>query len=67
VFLPIGLALLAIGGVKFGYDVITKDFRIATNTLLLFFAGFQVIVIGLLADLVVRVNRRHDLVEPSQQ
>jgi glycosyltransferase involved in cell wall biosynthesis len=67
VFLPVGLALLAIGGVKFGYDVITKDFRIATNTLLLLFAGFQVIVIGLLADLVVRVNRRHDLVEPSQQ
>jgi glycosyltransferase involved in cell wall biosynthesis len=65
IFLPIGLALLAIGTGKFVYDVVTKNFGVATNTLLLLFAGFQVIVIGLLADLVVRQSRRHDLVEPS--
>lgn len=57
VFLPIGLALLTFGLAKLGYDAVTKDLRIATNTLLVLFAAFQVISIGLLADLVVRVSR----------
>jgi len=57
VFMPIGLALLFAGLAKVGFDVVTKDFRIATNTLLLLFAAFQVISIGLLADLVVRVSK----------
>lgn len=57
VFMPIGLALLAFALGKLGYDVITKDLRLATNTLLIFFAAFQVISIGLLADLVVRVTK----------
>ncbi len=57
VFMPLGLALLLFGLGKLGFDVITKDFRIATNTLLILFAAFQVISIGLLADLVVRVTK----------
>ncbi|MFP4311880.1 MAG: glycosyltransferase family 2 protein [Nitriliruptoraceae bacterium] len=57
VFMPIGLALLFLGLGKVGFDLVTKDLRIATNTLLLLFAAFQVISIGLLADLVVRVSR----------
>jgi polyisoprenyl-phosphate glycosyltransferase len=57
VFMPIGLALLAFGLAKLGYDLVTKDLRLATNTLLVLFAAFQVISIGLLADLVVRVTR----------
>lgn len=57
VFMPIGLALLLFGLGKMGFDVVTKDLRIATNTLLILFAAFQVISIGLLADLVVRVSR----------
>ena len=57
VFMPIGLALLFAGLAKVGFDVVTKDLRIATNTLLLLFAAFQVISIGLLADLVVRVSK----------
>jgi len=60
VFMPLGLALLMFGLGKLGYDVVTKDFRIATNTLLILFAAFQVISIGLLADLVVRVTRHRD-------
>ena len=39
------------------YDIVEYDFRITTNTLLMLFAAFQMIVIGLLADLVVRVTR----------
>jgi polyisoprenyl-phosphate glycosyltransferase len=57
VFMPVGLALLAFGLGKLGYDIITKDLRLATNTLLILFASFQVISIGLLADLVVRVTK----------
>ncbi len=57
VFMPLGLGLLALGLGKLGYDVVTKDLRLAVNTLLILFASFQVISIGLLADLVVRVTR----------
>ncbi len=57
VFMPVGLLLLAFGMGKLGYDAITKDFRLATNTLLILFAAFQIISIGLLADLVVRVTK----------
>ncbi len=63
VFMPLGLLLLAIGLGKTGFDVVTKDFRIATNTLLILFAAFQVISIGLLADLVVRVTRPPGITE----
>ncbi len=57
VFMPVGMLLLLFGLGKLGFDVVTKDLRIATNTLLILFAAFQVISIGLLADLVVRVTR----------
>lgn len=57
VFMPLGVTLLSFGFGKLLYDVITKDLRITTNTLLVLFAAFQVIAIGLLADLVVRVTK----------
>ncbi len=60
VFMPIGMVLLLLGVGKLGFDVVTKDLRVTTNTLLLLFAGFQILAIGLLADLVVRVSRRPD-------
>ena len=65
VFLPVGLTLLLVGGAKLGYDLATKDFRPAINTLLILFAALQVIAIGLLADLVVRVTRPRDEVPPA--
>ena len=64
IFLPAGLILSAAGVSKLVYDWTTKDFRITTNTLLLFFAAFQVFAIGLLADLVVRINKPREEVEP---
>ncbi len=63
VFLPMSTALLVIGLLKLGYDVVDKGFRPAANTLLLLFASFQLYVVGLLADLIVRTNRRPDDVE----
>ena len=57
VFLPIGLFLLVAGFAKLGYDWSNRDFRLASNTLLVFFAALQVITVGLLADLVVRATK----------
>ncbi|HWS48180.1 MAG TPA: glycosyltransferase family 2 protein [Acidimicrobiia bacterium] len=65
IFLPVGLALLALGMGKTLYDVVKYNFHIATDTLLILFASFQVIAIGLLADLVVRVGRDRDEVPPA--
>ncbi|MFO7961502.1 MAG: glycosyltransferase family 2 protein [Nitriliruptoraceae bacterium] len=68
VFMPLGLMLLFFGLGKLGYDFVTKDLRLATNTLLILFAAFQVISIGLLADLVVRVSKPQvrDPLEPER-
>jgi hypothetical protein len=65
IFMPVGLTLFTIGFVKLLVDVIGKDFRVTTNTLLILFAAFQVIVIGLLADLVTRSTRSRDEKPPS--
>jgi polyisoprenyl-phosphate glycosyltransferase len=56
VFLPVGLWLFVAGIAKLAYDWASRDFALAANTLLLFLAAFNVISIGLLADLVVRLN-----------
>lgn len=65
VFLPVGLVLLVLGLGKLGYDWATKDFHLATNTLLILFASLQVITIGLLADLVVRATKPIEQVPPA--
>jgi glycosyltransferase involved in cell wall biosynthesis len=66
IFLPAGVLLTAAGVGKLIYDWTTKDFRLTTNTLLVLFAAFQVFAIGLLADLVVRINRPRDEVDPAE-
>jgi hypothetical protein len=65
IFLPVGFALLTLGSGKLVYDIVKYDLRITTNTLLILFATFQVIAIGLLADLVVRATRDRDEVAPA--
>ena len=63
------MPLAAVCGVAFcaklGYDLTGKDLRVATNTLLLGFATIQILVIGLLADLVVRTSKRRALLPPA--
>jgi polyisoprenyl-phosphate glycosyltransferase len=56
VFLPLGIWLVVAGLIKLGFDWWQRDFQLAANTLLIFFIGLNVISIGLLADLVVRVG-----------
>ncbi|MDQ3739246.1 MAG: glycosyltransferase family 2 protein [Actinomycetota bacterium] len=65
VFLPIGLLLIAVGTAKLVYDLFDKDFRIATNTLLILMAALQAVTVGLLADLVVRATKERSQVPPS--
>jgi polyisoprenyl-phosphate glycosyltransferase len=65
VFLPVGMVLLTAGVAKLLFDVTDKELRIATNTLLLLFASFQVFAIGLLADLVVRTAKPREMLEPA--
>ena len=65
VFLPIGMTLLLVGMAKLGFDLVDKDWRVGSNTSLLLFAAFQVMAIGLLADLVVRVTKPREEVEPA--
>ncbi|MCU1485254.1 MAG: hypothetical protein JWN67_2000 [Actinomycetia bacterium] len=65
IFLPLGMALAAVGLGKLAYDWNVHDFRITTNTLLVLFAAFQVFGIGLLADLQVRLAKRADEIDPA--
>ena len=55
VFFPVGgvLMLVAIGKVL--YDIITRDFWISANAIVLVVVALQVLAIGLLADLVSRL------------
>ena len=62
VFMPIGLFLGFLGVTKLGYDILASDVKVAGNTLLIFFAAFQVIAIGLLADLMVRLSKPSHIV-----
>ena len=50
---------------KLGYDWIDKDFRLAANTLLILFAAFQTVTVGLLADLIVRATKPPRQVPPA--
>jgi polyisoprenyl-phosphate glycosyltransferase len=65
VFGPISLVLAAIGFGKLAYDWTVHDFRLTANTLIVLFAAFQMLAIGLLADLIVRLNRPVDEVDPA--
>jgi glycosyltransferase involved in cell wall biosynthesis len=65
VFLPAALALALVGFVKLGFDWSQRDFRLSTNTLLILFAAFQFLAIGLLADLFVRLSKPRTEVDPA--
>ena len=64
-FGPLGGGLLLIGLGKLVYDVSTRDFYVRSNTALLIFMGFQILSIGLLADVVARNARSKNDIEPA--
>lgn len=65
VILPITTLLGLIFAGKLGYDLVDKDVRPAANTLLLGFLVLQLLVTGLLADLVVRVHKPARAIRPT--
>ncbi len=65
IFMPIGLTLFGIGVVKLFVDLIGRHFHVAADTLLILFAAFQVVAIGLLADLVGRATRARNEEPPA--
>ncbi len=65
VVLPIATVLGLVFVGKLGFDLVEKDFRPAANTLLLGFSVLQLLVVGLLADLMVRVTKPSRIVRPG--
>jgi hypothetical protein len=65
IFLPLAVLLGLFGVGKLAVDWIVHDYRLATNTLLILFSAFQLLAIGLLADLVVRVSKPTSEVDPA--
>ncbi len=62
VFGPPAAVLGGIGFAKLVYDLVTKDFRVAGNTFVLLGLAALLALVGLLADLLVQINkRRHDV------
>ncbi len=62
---PIGLALMALGFGKVVYDSISDPISIAINTLVILLMAMLVLLIGLLGDLIVQVNRKPGRVPPA--
>jgi glycosyltransferase involved in cell wall biosynthesis len=57
VFVPLALVLVLLSLGKIIYDIIAYDFHLATSTVVLATLTFQIIVLGLIADLVVSLHR----------
>ncbi len=65
VFGPPAVLVGLVGVGKLLFDVVDKNFRIATNTLVILGVAFALAILGLLADLLIQVNRRRHDVLPS--
>ncbi len=65
VFGPASTLVMGIGAGKLVFDLIDKSFRVATNTLVVLGAGALLLMIGLIADLLVQLNRRPTEVLPA--
>lgn len=65
VFMPLGTTLLFISILKLILDWSTRNFALAENTVLMFLISFNIIAIGLLADLLVTLNRKPTTVDTA--
>ncbi|MEA3511705.1 MAG: glycosyltransferase family 2 protein [Actinomycetota bacterium] len=65
VLMPWAMILLGFATGKLIYDLVTKDWRVGTNTLLIFIGGFMVLLVAVLADLVVQVSKPPYEVDPA--
>jgi polyisoprenyl-phosphate glycosyltransferase len=65
VFGPPAAVIGVVGVGKLVYDVIQKDFRVTTNTIVLLGVAFALALVGMIADLMVQLNKRAQDVMPS--
>lgn len=56
VFMPLGGLLAAVGIIKVPFDLVNYDLRLANSTQILLLAAMIIGLLGLLADLIVKVN-----------
>lgn len=62
-FGPLAAVVGTVGVGKLIYDLVVSDFRVAGNTLVLLGVAFALAGIGVIADLMVQLNkRRHDVI-----
>ena len=62
IFGPPAAFLTIVGVGKLVYDLFDKDFRVATNTIVILGVAFALALIGMVADLLVQLNKRpHDV------
>ena len=62
IFGPPAALLTIVGVAKLVYDLVDKDFRVATNTIVILGVAFALALIGMVADMLVQLNKRpHDV------
>ncbi len=64
-FAPLAVLIGGAGAGKLVYDLATKDFRVANNTVVLLMAAALVLLVALLTDLLVQLNRPQTEVLPA--
>jgi polyisoprenyl-phosphate glycosyltransferase len=65
VFGPPAAILGLVGVGKLIYDLVDKDFRVATNTVVILGVAFALALIGMISDLMVQLNKRPQDVMPT--
>jgi glycosyltransferase involved in cell wall biosynthesis len=65
VFMPPAVAVLMIGGGKVIYDIFDKNWRLGTNTLAILGLGVTLALVGMIADLMVSLNKQKDYEMPA--
>ncbi|HDL49104.1 MAG TPA: glycosyltransferase family 2 protein [Actinobacteria bacterium] len=67
VFMPPAVVLGVIGFGKLVFDLVQKDFRVATNTLVVLGVAIAMATLAMVADLLVQLNkRRHDVIPATE-
>jgi glycosyltransferase involved in cell wall biosynthesis len=65
IFGPPAAVLGLVGIAKLIYDLVDKDFRVATNTIVVLGVSFALALVGMIADLMVQLNKRPQDVLPT--
>lgn len=65
IFMPPAVVILLAGIIKVVYDIFDKNWRLGTNTLAILGLGLTLAIVGMIADLMVSLNKRQDYEMPA--